>query len=174
MKNKRRKQKVSFFKRLLGDYDDNDRNESKDYEVEDDFLEYENEDQAMQENDYGADREEEKKPVQIKELSIDLKDEGDLICIKAAVPGVSNKDIDITLQREMITISTNEQSIYSDGDVDGEYFYRELQVGKFSRTVMLPDEVDVEGAKAKIKNGILIVRLPKLDKKREIRLEVDD
>ena len=55
---------------------------------------------------------------------------------------------------------------------DENYFQRELYWGSFSRTILLPEEVDVERAEATEKHGILMIRLPKINKKRETKLKV--
>lgn len=53
-----------------------------------------------------------------------------------------------------------------------DYFTRELFWGSFSRTIMLPQEVDVEASSASAKDGLLTIILPKLDKARQTKLRV--
>ena len=53
-----------------------------------------------------------------------------------------------------------------------DYFIQELYWGSFSRTITLPEEVDVDEAEAVGKHGLLILKLPKLDKKRQTKLKV--
>ena len=53
-----------------------------------------------------------------------------------------------------------------------DYFIQELYWGSFSRTISLPEEVDVDEADAVCKHGLLILKLPKLDKKRQTKLKV--
>jgi HSP20 family protein len=55
---------------------------------------------------------------------------------------------------------------------DEDYFHRELYWGSFSRTIMLPAEIEVEEAEAVEKHGLLILRLPKIDKNKQTRLKV--
>lgn len=104
------------------------------------------------------------------ELAVDVYQTPDSIVIKALVAGVQPQTIDISLTREMLTIS----GIRSDErEVEEEnYFQRELYWGSFSRTILLPEEVDVERAEATEKHGILMIRLPKINKKRETKLKV--
>jgi HSP20 family protein len=52
------------------------------------------------------------------------------------------------------------------------YFYQELYWGSFSRSILLPQEVDPDQAEAKLKDGILIVRLPKLNKQKVKKLKI--
>jgi len=60
-----------------------------------------------------------------------------------------------------------------DRTMSGEdYFHKELYWGSFSRTILLPQEIEVEGAEALEKHGLLIIKLPKVDKGRETKLKV--
>lgn len=104
------------------------------------------------------------------ELAVDVYQTPDSIVVKALVAGVQPQSIDISLTREMLTVS----GIRSDErEVEEEnYFQRELYWGTFSRTILLPEEVDVERAEASEKHGVLMIRLPKINKKRETKLKV--
>ena len=84
--------------------------------------------------------------------------------------GVQPQTIDISLTREMLTVSgvrSDEREVEDDN-----YFQRELYWGSFSRTILLPEEIDVDRAEASEKHGILMIRLPKINKKRETKLKV--
>ena len=104
------------------------------------------------------------------ELAVDVYQTPDAIVLKALVAGVLPNTIDINLTREMLTISgkrVDEREVEEDS-----YFRRELYWGAFSRTILLPEEVDVDLAEASEKHGILMIRLPKINKKKEMRLKV--
>ena len=104
------------------------------------------------------------------ELAVDVYQTADHIVIKALVAGVQPQTIDISLTREMLTISgvrSDEREVEEDG-----YFQRELYWGSFSRTILLPEEVDVDAAEASEKHGVLMIRLPKINKRRETKLKV--
>ena len=104
------------------------------------------------------------------ELAVDVYQTPDAIVVKAFVAGVQPQTIDIALTREMLTISgqrQDEQEVEEEG-----YFQRELYWGSFSRTILLPEEIDVDMAEASEKHGILVVRLPKINKKRQAKLKV--
>ena len=104
------------------------------------------------------------------ELAVDIYQTPDSIVVKALIAGVQPTSIDISLTREMLTISgtrADEQEVEEDG-----YFQRELYWGSFSRTILLPEEVDVDIAEASEKHGILMIRLPKINKKRQTKLKV--
>ncbi len=104
------------------------------------------------------------------ELAVDVYQTPDAIVIKALVAGVQPATIDIALTREMLTISGQRQD---EKEVeDDNYFQKELYWGSFSRTILLPEEIDVDMAEASEKHGILMIRLPKINKKRQTKLKV--
>ncbi len=104
------------------------------------------------------------------QLTIDVYQTSDAIFIKTITAGVRPDELDISITRDMVTIRGERQMSQEVNDSD--YFNRELYWGAFSRTVLLPEEVDVEEAEAEEKHGVLTIKLPKLDKNRETKLKV--
>lgn len=104
------------------------------------------------------------------ELTVDVYQTNDMIVIKAMIAGVRPEDLDIAITRDVVTIkgSREEEKIARDDD----YFIRELYWGSFSRSISLPEEIDVDESEAIEKHGLLILKLPKLDKKRQSKLKV--
>ncbi len=104
------------------------------------------------------------------ELAVDVYQTPDAIVVKALIAGIHPGTVDISLTREMITVSGTRQDEH---EVEEEqYFQRELYWGSFSRTILLPEEVDVDMAEASERHGILQIRLPKINKKREAKIKV--
>jgi HSP20 family molecular chaperone IbpA len=104
------------------------------------------------------------------ELSVDVYQTNEHVVVKALVAGVMPSNLDISLTRDMITISgTREEAREVEDD---EYFQKELYWGSFSRTILLPEEVDVDAADAIEKHGILMIRLPKINKSKATKLKV--
>ena len=104
------------------------------------------------------------------ELAVDIYQTADAIVVKALVAGVQPTTIDISLTREMLTISGSRED---EREVEEDcYFQRELYWGSFSRTILLPEEIDVDMAEASEKHGILMIRLPKINKKKQTKLKV--
>jgi len=104
------------------------------------------------------------------ELMVDVYQTPTDIVIKTMVPGVRPEDLDITITRDLVTLKGKreiERTISDDN-----YFHKELYWGSFSRSVILPQEVEIEEAEAVEKHGLLIIRLPKLDKNRQSKLRV--
>jgi len=104
------------------------------------------------------------------ELTIDVYQTPAEIVIKSMVAGVKPEDLDIAITRDMVTIKGKRETERFVKDED--YYHQELYWGSFSRTIMLPVEVDVEEADAVEKHGLLIIRLPKTDKNKQTRLRV--
>lgn len=104
-------------------------------------------------------------------LTVDVfRDEGDIV-IQSTIAGATPADIDISILNDMVTIRGTRQPDTRIRQQD--YYYQELYWGPFSRSIILPEEVDPDAAKASYKNGILTVRLPTLEKAKTKRLKIE-
>ena len=104
------------------------------------------------------------------QLTVDVYQTPTEIIIKTMVAGVKPEDLDVMIARDSVTVRgkrSEDRTVSSD-----EYFHRELYWGSFARTITLPEEIDVDGAEAIEKYGMLILTLPKLDKNRQTKLRV--
>jgi len=104
------------------------------------------------------------------QLSIDVFQTPDEILIQAMIAGVRHDDLHVSISRDMVTIKGERQR--SQNIVEDDYFYQELYWGGFTRSILLPQEVDPEGAEAVEKHGLLTIRLPKLDKEKTKKIRV--
>lgn len=104
------------------------------------------------------------------QLTVDVYQTPTEIIVKSIVAGVKPEDLQISITRDMFTVSGKREE--GREAVDEDYFCKELYWGSFSRTIMLPQEVDPEEAEAIEKHGLLTVRMPKLDKDRQTKLKV--
>ncbi len=96
------------------------------------------------------------------QLTVDVYQTEDDIVIKSTIAGVKAEDIDISVTNDMVTIKGQRKP---DAKIrPSDYYYQELYWGAFSRTIILPEDVDADNAKAAMKNGILTLSLPKLAK----------
>ena len=94
--------------------------------------------------------------------SIDVVENDKDIRISAELPGMEEKDIDVSLSRDSLTIKGEKREEKED---KGKGYYRmERSYGSFSRTVPLPSEIDQDKVKATFKKGVLTVTLPKTEK----------
>ncbi len=104
------------------------------------------------------------------ELTVDVYQTPEMIVIKSMIAGVRPDDLDVSITRDRVTIAgKREEEKVASGE---DYYHRELYWGSFSRTIELPEEIDVDEAEAIEKHGLLILKLPKLDKKRQSKLKV--
>ncbi len=104
------------------------------------------------------------------ELTVDVHQTADKIILKTMVAGVRPEDLDISITRDMVTIRGKREEERSVKDED--FFYRELYWGSFSRTITLPQEVEIDTAEAVEKHGLLILKLTKVDKGRQTKVRV--
>ena len=104
------------------------------------------------------------------ELNIDMYQTKDNVIIKSTIAGVKSEDLDITIANDMLTIRgerKREEKIEQE-----DYFYQECYWGGFSRSVILPIDVDTESIEADLKDGILTVILPKAAKAKTKKIRV--
>jgi len=149
------KYKKGFFQKIKGlmnigsqDIDDTELEETNEEEKEESILDDEEE----------------------GELAVDMCQTPTEIIIKTMVAGVKPEDLDVAITRDMVTIRGKRMESYEADDND--FFHRELYWGAFSRTIVLPAEVEIEEAEASEKHGLLTLILPKIDKNRQSKLKV--
>ncbi len=95
--------------------------------------------------------------------SVDIAETKDVFEIQVQIPGVKKDDLNIAIENDLITISGERK--YENEKNDKNFHSRETFYGKFSRSFHLPDAVNVDKINAKQEDGILIVTLPKDEKK---------
>jgi len=93
------------------------------------------------------------------QLPIELNDAGDNLELKAQVPGINPDDLDVTVNRDSVTISGESRH----EDKDDNSYGSEFQYGKFSRTIGLPVGIQQDNVQADYSNGILTLHLPKIE-----------
>jgi HSP20 family protein len=104
------------------------------------------------------------------QLAVDMFQTPSEIIIKTMVAGVKPDDLDIAITRDMVTIRGKRMESFETEEND--FFHKELYWGSFSRTIILPAEVEIEEAEASEKHGLLTLILPKIDKNRQSKLKV--
>ncbi len=104
------------------------------------------------------------------QLTVDLYQTPTDIVVQTMISGVQPDNLAITITREMITIKGKREENRSINEEN--YFIKELFWGSFSRTISLPEEVDPEEATAVEKHGLLIIKLPKINKNKLTNLKV--
>ncbi|HEY6598888.1 MAG TPA: Hsp20/alpha crystallin family protein, partial [Pseudomonadales bacterium] len=101
---------------------------------------------------------------------VDVVERDGEILVRAELPGVEKKDLDISLTDRTVTIKASTRT--ESKEEKGDYFRQEISTGQVSRTVTLPTEVDGEKATAEFKDGLLEITVPKTSKAGRIRVDV--
>jgi HSP20 family molecular chaperone IbpA len=146
--------KQSFFSRLTGGTDEAD----EEVTYADDGSEVQQQQRVAHSAPQGAD------------LRVDVYQMEDSIVLKAFTPGVLPNDVELSLTRDMLTISATREEVTEAADED--FFTRELDWGTLERTILLPAEVDIDLAEATELHGVLTIRLPKIQKDRQRTIKV--
>ncbi len=112
-------------------------------------------------------------PLDEGQLSVDvLRDQNHLV-IRSTVAGVVPEDLDISMHGDLLTIRGRRDVGREVKDED--WYYRECYWGAFSRSVVLPYEVNADRAEASLKNGVLEIRVPiRKSGERNIRVRVEE
>lgn len=92
---------------------------------------------------------------------IDIYETQDTYVAKVDVPGLKVSDLEVTVTGSKMTIGGQRQVPEAEAPKPQEYVHRERPAGKFSRTLIVPEEVDVARIGAKLENGVLTVTMPK-------------
>jgi len=105
--------------------------------------------------------------------SLDLSETKNDLIVKAEIPGIDPKDIDISLNKDVLTIKGEKRR--ETEEKEENYHFIERNYGAFARSIRLPREVQNEKINASYKNGVLRVTLPKSEeaKKKEIKIKVE-
>jgi HSP20 family protein len=106
-----------------------------------------------------------------KTPSVDVIERDNEVVVKAELPGVDKKDLDVSVTSNTVTIKGTSSS--EEKEEKGDYYRCEISRGSYSRTLSLPADVDEEKTKAKFKDGILELTLPKLKKSRRHNIKVE-
>jgi HSP20 family protein len=104
--------------------------------------------------------------------NIDLYETETEIIASCDLPGLEkNEDVNIDIDNNLLSISG---TINRTAEIKEEHLHRrERFYGRFHRTISLPTPVDAEGAKATYKNGVLEIRMPKLESDTKKRIDID-
>lgn len=106
------------------------------------------------------------------ELAVDLYESKDELILQAVIGGVVISDLDISITNDMITVRGERQRGYKD-EIE-KIYYNDCFWGPFSRSLVLPHEINADKAKATIKNGMLTIHLPKLVKTKRKTLKIEE
>ncbi len=102
--------------------------------------------------------------------AIDVSETDDNIIVKAELPGMDSKDIDVTVQGDILVIKGEKKE---EKEAKEENFHRiERRRGAFARSIKIPVPVDSDGITAKYNKGVLTITLPKKEESKAKQIEV--
>jgi HSP20 family protein len=105
------------------------------------------------------------------ELAIDFYQTPTNFVIESTIAGVDPENLDVNITPESVTIKGKRDKFTSKSKA-GEYLVQECFWGRFSRSIILPQEVDPDKSQATIKNGVLKITLPKANKEKAKKIKV--
>ncbi|MFA7662417.1 MAG: Hsp20/alpha crystallin family protein [Patescibacteria group bacterium] len=107
------------------------------------------------------------------QLGVDVYRDGDNIIVKSAIAGVKQKDLEITISNDTVTIAGSREEKKTKIK-EKDYFYQECYWGKFSRSVVLPFDIDEAKSKANLEDGILTVTLPIVMEEQKTKIKIKE
>lgn len=99
------------------------------------------------------------------QLVVDVYQTNGEIVIQSAIAGVKPQELEISVENDVVTIKGERKKTMEKEEKN--YFYQECYWGRFSREIILPAEVDASRTEAAIKDGILTIRIPKIEKEKK-------
>lgn len=110
-------------------------------------------------------------PFEGKMPRVDIVDRDEDILVKAELPGVDKKDLDVSVTENTVTIKGT--TSHEEKEEKGDYYRSEISRGAYSRTLTLPSDVEGDKAKASFKDGVLELTLPKMKKAKRRSVKVE-
>ncbi len=101
---------------------------------------------------------------------VNIKETADDVTLTFELPGMEKKDIKVMVNDDVLTVSCDRN--FKSEEKDNGFVRREIRVGSFSRSFTLPDSVDSEKVSADYKNGLLEIKLTKLEEAKPKEVEV--
>lgn len=106
----------------------------------------------------------------VGQLAVDVYQTDDELVIQSTIAGVKPEDLDISIEGDVIAIRGAREKPAQDSEIN--YFYQECYWGPFSREIILPCEVDPSRVEATMKEGVLTVRIPKIEREKKRKIMV--
>ena len=106
-------------------------------------------------------------------IPLDVVQNSDELVVTASVPGATQDEIDVSVDDNVLIIRAEAKKSSSEesGESDG-YLLRERRTGTYYRALRLPETVDYDRAESTFKDGVLTIKLPKLEAKKARKLEI--
>ncbi len=106
------------------------------------------------------------------ELAVDVYQTETEMVVQAAVGGVKSEELDISVENDLLTIKGIRKN--PSEDKNRNYFFQECYWGKFSRKIIITDEIDPSRINANMKDGILVLRIPRIIREPKNSIEIKE
>lgn len=103
---------------------------------------------------------------------LEMYEDDNSVVVKLAVPGFQEKDLDINIEDNLLTISGSVKEEQEEEDKKKKYYYKGIRKESFSRSVSLPSRVKTDKADAEIKHGVLEIKLPKAEESKASKIMI--
>jgi len=103
--------------------------------------------------------------------TIDIDEDDKALHVKAEIPGIDEKDLEVKIQDDMLIISGEKKE--EKKEEKKNYVMSERRFGSFYRSIPLPYRIEGDRVSAKFKNGVLSIDIPKSGEKSEKRVKID-
>jgi HSP20 family protein len=104
---------------------------------------------------------------------IDIEEEEAAIRVRAEIPGIDEKELNVTLEDHILTISGEKREEKKEEDKKKNYVFSERRFGSFCRKIAVPEGIKVDEIKAEYKNGVLNIELPKDEKAMPKKIDIN-
>ena len=101
---------------------------------------------------------------------LNVSEDKNSVEVSAELPGMSEEDIEVTLDKNLLTIKGEKKSDHQ--EEKRSYYHMERSYGSFQRSIRVSDDVEAEKIKASFKNGVLVITLPKVEREQARVIEV--
>lgn len=106
------------------------------------------------------------------QLVVDVYETDKELVIQSAIAGIKSDQINVSLDNDILIIKGEREN--PGKDKDKRYFLKECYWGPFSKEIILPREIDTSKIDAKVKEGILTVRMPKIERAKSKKISVEE
>ncbi len=107
--------------------------------------------------------------------AVDIADLAKEIQVRVELPGMAEKDIDVEISDNMLTIRGEKREEREEGEKEGRYYISERRYGSFERSLRLPESANRDKVEARFSNGVLTIAFPKtkeaLQKTKKIKIK---
>jgi len=105
------------------------------------------------------------------QLAVDVYETDKELVVQSAVGGIKNNKIEVSLENDILIIKGERENPVK--DENKKYFSQECYYGPFSREIILPREIDTSRIEANVKDGILVIRMPKIERAKNKKIQIE-